>query len=547
MNIFFFDRQMINTESKERNKNQPDDIELLTQRDVPGPTKKYPPFMYKMQSVQPIKGVQFTSASNTAIQAQGGQTSTFQLPVGSMVSNLYHMSLTFSIAVGEVNAGAPLSALTGAVNTLPTIWRYFCPFFQSIRLKSGNGTYLVNVPNVDKYSRMISGYIGNYNSSGSTARGFQCKSQRQTNVNPVPLTAATSPALTPIITDPYVDSDTAYAAIKWNAEDVDDVGILTYPTNTNYNGGVSPFPYQNVTTSVGTQVFVFNYNIPFRDLLPHSAFNVDTMIPFGNNAQIEVDWNPINSVVVPVIAQTFNGANIPFSFTGQNATTVFGNNVAYEVYNFTLNYCYLRNQDLAQDIMMQNMVEDIPLIVPYIDFTIPQATPGASANQVSTMRISSNNAYTSLEQIFFAIFKPQAGDLLMFNGNNSSNIGENIYTALNIILNGDIIANYDLKNYKNDFLQMLSYYPCLNERSYSAIRYSGSVPYVFDTEPTCCDYDGKSMRGIPIVNSNDLVLTFQASIAANTLTNLQHYLCHVTNRSFYIWQGNIFTNKQLLA
>lgn len=139
---------------------------------------------------------------------------------------------------------------------------------------------------------------------------------------------------------------------------------------------------------------------------------------------------------------------------------------------------------------------NLPIVVPFIDFASPTAIPNANpgSTQVSTARISSMAAVTSLEQIFFAIFpqdQPAGSTLSGIINNNSSNIAEKNYTTLELKANSDVLATYDLQNVRDDFLAIMKYYNC-SERSYQALRYSGTVAFIFDSEKEFKKYDGRT-------------------------------------------------------
>ena len=522
--------------------NEPDDIITEFQSNIPFafPQVKYGECVFKHQSVQPIVGASFTSANGTAITTNTA-LSKIQIPVSMDITNFIDYSFSFQIAIGLNNSGAPLNPLAIGV-TIPCIWRYFCPFFQSIILRSSNGVELVNVPNVDKYSRMISPFMANYNKKSTTNRKFSCKSQRDGTTLPFLPTAFNGvPLNLPLyFTDQFIDPS---GLNSFNAEDIDDMGVLTLPTNVNYGtiNGSPPFIYQNVRQGVrqGTNVYIFDFNIPLRDLLPHSLFNVDMMFPVANNTVLEIVWQPVNNLGVALFPITADNT-VP---TYTDFSTAFTANVAYEVWNLNLTYSYLGNQDLTKFIMNQQNLTNLPIVVPFIDFASPIQIPNANSGttQTSTARISANTATSSLEQMFFAIF-PQDNPANSVMNNNSSNIAEKYYTTLEFKANSDVLATYDLQNVRDDFAAIMRYYDC-SERSYQALRYSGTVAFVFDTEPVFKSYDGRTQRGIEIKPSNDLNLQMKVTSGSNPPTNPVHYLCHITLRTFYINNGNVYTNK----
>lgn len=177
-----------------------------------------------------------------------------------------------------------------------------------------------------------------------------------------------------------------------------------------------------------------------------------------------------------------------------------------------MTYAYQRNSEMRNVIIgAQQDGDELAIVVPYIDFSTPQAISAAQNSQIATMRISTQNAYTSLSHIFYGLFLADANSLV----NNSNNIGETTYNALQIQHNGDILCDLDLKGAKEDIMMSERFFNLNGGRSYQAIRYSGCVPYVFNSE--CLPdtiYDGRTTWGIPLVNQNDLIMTFNVKTGA---------------------------------
>ncbi|MGO9387355.1 MAG: hypothetical protein ACLPWD_04815 [Methanobacterium sp.] len=551
---------MINSESAERRKNEPEN-EIVLQDNLKMGIKQQPYSMYKYTSTDALQGGQaFTSQSSTAITT-GGVVSRFQLPSADFCLNPSKMTISFQIAVGVNTPGYPLADIPASVYGIAA-WRYFCPYFTQITFKASNGTFLVNVPNVDKYSRMTSVYNLDYNDLGaSTTRGFACKSQRISQYPTITpqLAAVGTDSAGFIINDPYLINAQAGAVgslyTQYLAESVDDPGICTFSTNTNYNNGVPPFEYLSTggfpeppqtsqlphTVTDGNTVYIFTYTIRLGDLIKDSFFNVNHDVYFANSPILELTWAPINNIFFPV--QVTNSAR-QFALTNLSLTNAFGGEatIAYEVWNLSLSYAYQRNAEIVNSIKESQMNGNVqPIVIPYTDVSNAQTFVSTANTQTSTMRITSQNAFTSLQQIYFAVFQFDTYPLI----NNSSNIGETLYTSLIIQQNGDTLVNYDLRNTKTDIYAALPYFLKNSAKSYSAIRYSGCIPYVFDSSPTEENvYDGLMLKGIPLVNQNDMVLTFTTN-TRGTIANLSHFMFHVTNRVFYFSNGNYFTSKQV--
>lgn len=533
-----------NPDHDERTKNMPSDMQTDLPDSLKFNTTNLKNSCYKVNNMQAVQGASFTNVNQTAISASTA-FSRFQLPSGQTALNLSKMCINFTIIVGGTNpANANLIALAGAV---PTLWRYYCPFFQKITFKTGNGVALVDLNSVDKYSRLSSIYKLNTNDkSGGTNRGFACKSQRNGNV---PTSTGVGIAVDVLsggfIEDPYITSIGTGLGSQFLAESLDDPGVLSFPrletVAASANTANNQFPLVpntagNLPYLVNTAAtcFAFNYSIRLGDLLSDSVFNLDKLLYFNNNLILELTWNPVTNIGCLITPSLANAGAFLFG------NSFVGGVQSYEVQNLSCSYVYERMENIVASIKEDQLESEIPIVIPYVEMSNPQVFTGATLSQSSTMRITSMNSLTSLSHIYFGIFKPDSATLF----NDSNNINNITYNFLKISQNGDILCTYDLTN-SSDVATNINYFPSNSIRSLSAVRYSGCVPFLFKSSPVENTYDGQILEGLPILNSNDCILTFDANMATGIVANCQHYMYHVTLRTFYLKNGVFHTNKQM--
>ena len=546
---------MINTQQQERKKNEPFDIEIIDPKSFEYESKKVPYNSYKYASVQPVGNtVNFTAASGTVISG-AGQVSKFQLPCNDTIMNLSKMVLNFQIIVGVNTAGLnnnlnipPPSSTPGAV-LCP--WRYFMPFIQNLQLKSGSGTFLCDVTNVDKYSRATSIY-NRSTTKESTTRGFACKSQRSGIINYI--TPAGAPPIdgdASFISDPYLNrfADATPIASQNYADTADEPGVISFatlqtaPGSAGTNTSQYPLVLNNgsrvVTTPPVGRLVAYQYSIRLGELLHHSIFNVDKNLFFNNNLFLEITWNTASNCFVYCKPTTTTALGI-FTLPA---------NLAYEIQNLNLTYAFQRDPLMIQMVKEIQQNTELPITIPFIQVQSSNSFPTAG-NQTSTFRISTNNPLTALEQVYFAPFQQDNGANNVNGYDNSSNLQQvlgfnTMYDSLVIQQNSDVLCNFDLLNTNADVAISRSIYKNNGITSLDAVRYSGCVPYMFDGDNACEVYDGNTIKGLPIINNNDMIMNCTISANNPLYTPLVHYLFSVTLRTFYWFKGNYYTSKQI--
>lgn len=537
---------MINAE---RAKNSPDFV-IGLQPDLNSECVKYPESYYRsfnqFPSGQYASG--FTNIAQSAIGNTGSQSITFQLVTTDSLLDFSQMTLSFIATVGLPNttANQGLLPLANTCGLFPFASHF--PWLSSCSLQLNTGIKIVDIPNLDLYSKSCAWTRLDYKDLGaSSMRGFACKSQRYGSIN------YTTANPTQFIADPYLTIPTnGTITQQYPAESNDDPAILLYPNNYNTTTGgggsaTQPPIFQNSTYDNNgnkvlpyveindvTKIYAWRISVRLGDIMPDSVFNVKRDIYVNSNSILSLNFNPVNKIFNACAIQS--GA-LPYanygdlSLAGGNATAV------YEIWYPQLLVVYNGNQKIIEKVLEeQNVGSGIPIIIPYVQNT-QSISFNYAGKQINTVEVSSQAALSSLSHIYYQIYSNTTGFV-----NNSNNINELLYNYFVVKDSGQQICDYDLKNTMADYNIVQKLFPKNSFVNYSAFRYLGMNVVVFDSSEIPDKYeDGVSFKGIPILNQNSRKLTFEVnSVTANTLT---HQAFIVTKRCYWFRNGTVDVKK----
>ncbi len=425
---------------------------------------------YKISRIAPYQGNSFGFST--------GQTQmNFELP--ESVMNLSKTILEFNVNI--VSGGA------GIITEIPSD---FCSFIQTVQLRSSNGQMLININDIDRYTKASWPYMidSDENSSGT---GYMCPSRR---------TGRGTDAS--IANDSYVDVNNLFTLVAFTPAD-------------------SISSYQNYASSVSATVYNKTFTIPLRNLIPDSIFSLDK----------DIYVKPMNLQII------FRSSNL-FGFYTNTAGGALSNFDVSSVAptNQISSIQMLLYQQANQEAQMLVKSSYQKFVMPYI-FSMSNNFTSAGTQTTNFKIISpSQTGGNSLLKTYYLITIPD-GTVGVSTICNSSNYSAPAAPALQ-----DPLSNPKLWSQFQNFLsgdQLLNFTTFQDAASHainvSEHSFNGSVDYLknssvltsFSPMKLGRSYDGETLEGIVLNNSNSVnistnIQSAPAAVGAVSVSYLHH-------------------------
>lgn len=437
---------------------------------------------YKIGRYSPYQGNSFTF-SNSQTQMN------FEIP--RCVWNPSRSVLEFTLSL-------PPAVVAGLISFIPSD---FCSLFQSIQVKTSQGLTLVNLTDIDRYTKASFPYMVELEENSSQT-GYMCPSIRGA------LDSST------LLNDSYFDLQIAGAALAQQL-----VPMSSITSRQNYNMSVAKL----TQVPTGNTAFNKTFTIPMKLLLPDSFFALDRDV-YLDPINIQFIFKPLNFIGFQAAA---NGT------TGQTIPSASINNLLMLIYQ-------------QADPETINMVKSTPqqIVIPYLFSQSTSFNSGGTQTTNFKIIAPSSNPENRVLKIYYLITLPDnqgpnaaVQATILCNSSNVNTLvattdtfsNPKLFSSAQNYIKGDL--NLNLLNFWDIAAHSLS---CHVHGFKGDLDYmiNSCIPTVFTTKKCKRKYDGDTMEGMPLDgNYFDVSHNIQTSSAFQNLTpsvSLLHHMFSVT-------------------
>lgn len=298
------------------------------------------------------------TGGNSLSLANSQASVVFEIPATNVIS-LYDLQLSFTRGASTPEAG-----------NQQFIYNSFFPYINRVELFSANNEFLVNVFDVDKYTKLHAPLNLNPNTRNQNC-GFMYNSDRILNNSGANGAANNTLLINSLDTDCFDWSD---APLLVNENPFN----IASHTLSDFSNIIA----EDINTSIPAEII----SIKLRDLLPDTIFNVKKQIYLSRSIYLRLWFNPVNK-------WGFNlnvGMGPLLIITTSNLTFVS------PISNISLSVMYQGNPSVVQAITdASNTLEQI--IMPELTLSTIQLS---NTNQTSSVKIVSNSPFSRLYKTY---------------------------------------------------------------------------------------------------------------------------------------------------
>lgn len=400
-------------------------------------------------------------------------------------------------------------------NYYSAVPNFYCPYIERLELKSQDGTILVDVNNINAYSRLSSLLLNNF------------KENTQLNGMVYPTNSIvidTAPTNLQGV-DGYLENRSNLATLD-NGTDLG-VSAGTIVRASQYDWGVL-----GAGNNVGI-IAAKNINISLQDLLPDSIFGCNKWIYTASNLYLRIQWAPYSSWLYRI-----SGSN------GAVFTSMSNAAADIDFLNLNLNMYVEANPLIAQTIKERYNTQQV-LICPEIQSNNIVISNSAGYRSIMVKVLNSGDARLYK---FYAGLASGNADNFYFT-NNTSNYGNKKYDNVELYLNTLQLLNLSTTN-NQDIEHTLQFYKNHSFSDLNSFKVISPFSHVFDCSPIEDKlYDGQTLRGIGFNNpqgEHSLQLRYNIVAPAanqpmnpNNQTTLNAFVFCVLLKPIYFFRGRI--------